>query len=103
MIDFELSFDRFDPFPRRLLVQSIGTTTTPRHNERRNDETTKPRTRKQQNDAALSWYNNISLYDTFAGLVQNISLYYVFHGSAENLSAVAGTRLCRAKDNLATT
>ena len=35
---------------RRLLVPSIGKTTTQRHNERRNDKTTKQRTTKRPND-----------------------------------------------------
>ena len=45
----------FCRFLRRLVVQPIGKTTTPSHNERRNEEQTKRRTRKQQNDAALRY------------------------------------------------
>jgi len=37
-------------FLRRLVVQPIGKTTTPRHNERRNDETTKQRNDERGNN-----------------------------------------------------
>ena len=40
----------FGRFLRRLVVQPIGKTTTPRHNERQNDETTKQRSDERGNN-----------------------------------------------------
>ena len=43
---------------RRLVVQSIGKTTTQRNNERRNDKTTKQRTTKRPNTETTKQRND---------------------------------------------
>ena len=60
---FLMDFGGSPQFFWRSVVQPIGKTTTPRHNERRNDEmikTMKWRTRRRQHDAARTakWKNN---------------------------------------------